>query len=54
MAIFYLAVAIVLLFTSFFDTLQREIRIPIGILLGIYGLFRIIRALRKLFTRKSE
>ena len=51
MAFFYLAVAYILLFTErFADSIVKEIRLPLGILLGVYGLFRVYRAIRRFFT----
>ncbi len=55
MAFFYLAFAYVLLFTErFSDSIVSEIRLPLGILLGVYGLFRIYRAVKRFFVKKTE
>ena len=54
MAFFYLAVAYILLFTErFADSIVKEIRLPLGILLGVYGLFRVYRAIGRLTAPKS-
>lgn len=54
MAILYLAIAYTLLLTSIFDEAiaNANIRIGLGILLAVYGLFRIFRAIRKGLARK--
>ena len=55
MAFFYLAVAYILLCTErFADSIVKEIRLPLGILLGVYGLFRIYRAVRRFFIKKTD
>ena len=54
MAFIYVALSIVLLFTSLLNrNLQEGIRIGLGVLLGLYGLFRVYRAYKKL-TLKDE
>jgi hypothetical protein len=54
MSLFYLAFAVIFLFTDLFmDTVSGTIRLLVGILLGIYGIFRIYRALRKLFAKEE-
>ena len=54
MAIVYVVLSIVLLFTSFFDrSVPKELRIGVGIVIGIYGLFRVHRAYTKI-TQKNE
>lgn len=50
MAVFYLVVAYIILCTERFDSIGKEIRLPLGILLGVYGLFRVYRAIRRFFT----
>ena len=55
MACFYLAVAYVLLCTNrFADSIMNDIRLPLGILLGVYGLFRAYRAIRRFFVKKTD
>jgi len=54
MAVVYVALSIVLLFTPFFDrTVPKELKIGVGIVLGIYGLFRIYRAYKKIKQRNE-
>ena len=54
MAVVYVALSIVLLFTPFFDrTVPKELRIGVGIVIGIYGLFRIHRAYIKIKQRNE-
>jgi len=54
MAVVYVAFSIVLLFTSFFNrSVPEGIRIGVGIVIGLYGLFRVYRAYIKI-TRKNE
>jgi len=50
MAIVYAFASYVFLFTHFFDNsiLPRGMRIGLGIVLGLYGLFRIYRAYKKI------
>ena len=54
MAFFYVAISIILLFTPLFNrTIQEGLRIGLGIICGLYGLFRIYRAYKKI-TWKDE
>jgi len=54
MAIVYVALSIVLLFTSFFNhSVPEGLRIGVGIVIGLYGLFRVYRAYVKI-TQKYE
>jgi hypothetical protein len=53
MSIVYLALAVILLFTPLFPSIQGGLRIGIGILFGLYGLFRTFRAYKKI-TWKNE
>jgi membrane protein required for beta-lactamase induction len=54
MSLFYLAFSVIFLFTDLFeDTVYGMVRLLVGILLGIYGIFRIYRALRKLLTKEE-
>lgn len=54
MSLFYVAFAVVFLFTDLFiDTVNGPIRLSVGILLGIYGIFRVYRALKKLFAKEE-
>ncbi len=54
MAILYLTLSFLFLFTNLFvDSIGGTVRILLGVLLGIYGIFRVYRALKKLF-RKTE
>jgi len=53
MAVFYLIFAVVFLFPSLFpfqiSTQFEGIRVVLGVILGVYGVFRIYRVIRKLF-----
>jgi len=52
MAVLYLAFGVVFLFTPYFDAALRGqigLKTALGIVLGLYGIFRIYRAVRKLF-----
>ncbi|MCL2651441.1 MAG: hypothetical protein FWD60_10520 [Candidatus Azobacteroides sp.] len=52
MAIVYVALSIVLLFTSFFNrSVPEGLRIGVGIVIGLYGLFRVYRAYVKITQR---
>ena len=54
MAVAYLAIGVVLLFTNFLNNrLHPGIRIGLGITLGLYGIFRVYRAYKKI-TQKNE
>jgi len=49
MAVLYLLFGIALLFTSLFENaISGWVRIALGGLLGVYGIFRIARAVKKL------
>jgi hypothetical protein len=49
MAVLYLLLGIAFLFTSLFENVVSGwIRIALGGLLGVYGIFRIVRAVKKL------
>jgi len=54
MALFYVAFSIVLLFTDLLSrNIPKELRIGLGIILGIYGIFRVYRAYKKI-AQKEE
>lgn len=53
MAVLYLTFGIVFLFTSLFGFIQGWIRIALGILLGVYGIFRIFRAVMKIIGKNE-
>ena len=54
MALFYVAICIVLLFTPLFVyKIQSGLRISLGVIMGIYGLFRIYRAYCKIKQRNE-
>ena len=55
MAVMYVLASYVFLFTHFFDNsiLPKGIRIGLGIVLGLYGFFRIYRAYKKI-TQRNE
>jgi len=49
MAFFYVAISIVLLFTPLFiRSIQSGLRIGLGVILGIYGVFRVYQAICKI------
>ncbi len=55
MSVFYLGFACVFLFTGYFnETVSGIVRLLVGILLGIYGIFRIYRALKKISEKEKE
>lgn len=54
MAVVYVAAGYVLLFTPFFNrSIHTGIRIGLGIIFGLYGLFRIYRAYKKIAQRNE-
>ena len=54
MAVVYVFLSIILLFTSFFNrSVPEGLRIGVGIVIGLYGLFRVYRAYIKI-TQKYE
>ena len=54
MALAYLAIGVVLLFTNLLSNrLHPGMRIGLGITLGLYGVFRVYRAYKKI-TQKNE
>lgn len=54
MSVLYLAFGYILLFTLFFNNVvSGGIRIALGVLLGLYGLYRIFRAIRKVIRRNE-
>jgi len=54
MAFAYIAFGYVLLFTPLLnDRIQGGLRIGLGVILGLYGLFRVYQAYRKI-TLKNE
>lgn len=54
MSIVYVVLSIMLLFTSFFNrTVPEGLRIGVGCVIGLYGLFRVYRAYIKI-TQKNE
>jgi hypothetical protein len=48
MVLFYLGLAIIMVFTPVFESLNYILRVIMGILLLLYGIFRGIRAWRDL------
>lgn len=55
MAILYVFLAYLLLATHVTDQWVGEaFRLPLGIVLGLYGLFRVFRAIKKLKSGKDE
>ncbi len=53
MSLLYLCMSYILLFTRIFEDAvsDKNIRLVLGILLGVYGIFRIYRAVRKFLNR---
>lgn len=52
MSVLYILFSILLLFTNIFaGSLENKTRIILGLVLGIYGIFRVYRALKKLFIK---
>jgi len=52
MAVVYVVLSIILLFTSFFTrSVPEGLRIGVGIVIGLYGLFRVYRAYVKINLR---
>ncbi|NDV95507.1 hypothetical protein D0T84_11385 [Dysgonomonas sp. 521] len=47
MVFFYLCIAVLMVFTPLFEGLNWILRVIIGILLFMYGIFRAIRAWRE-------
>ena len=55
MSLAYIAFSVIFLFTELLkDTVSGIPRLSVGILLGIYGIFRMYRALKKLFPGIKE
>ena len=55
MALAYVAISVVLLFTPIFNQrIQEGIRLGLGITLGLYGLFRVYRAYKKITLKDDE
>lgn len=55
MSVLYLVFALILLFTNLFsNVVNGTVRLCLGILLAIYGIFRIGRVLKKLFEKNKE
>jgi hypothetical protein len=55
MAVVYIALSVILLFTPFFNhsMIQGGFKIGLGIILGLYGLFRVYRAYVKIKQRNE-
>jgi len=55
MAIVYVFLSIILLFTPLFNhsSVQPGLRIGVGIVIGLYGLFRVYRAYLKIKERSE-
>jgi len=49
MSLFYLAFGIVLIATDFFSAFGDILRISLGVIFILYGIFRIYRSCKKLF-----
>lgn len=53
MSILYLFMAYILIGTTAFNNLSSSLRLPFGIVLAIYGAFRVYRAIKKLKSTKE-
>ncbi|MDR0732945.1 MAG: hypothetical protein LBF08_02615 [Dysgonamonadaceae bacterium] len=55
MSVMYLVLSVILLFTSLLRSwqIQHEIKIGLGVLFGLYGIFRVARA-AKMVLRKNK
>ncbi|MCC8146284.1 MAG: hypothetical protein LIO93_07570 [Bacteroidales bacterium] len=54
MAVLYLLFGFLFLFSSLFDNIiQGGLRIALGIVLGLYGIFRIFRAIKKIVQKNN-
>ena len=53
MAVLYCVMGYVFLATELFNV-NEKVRMPLGILLSLYGLFRLYRVVKKLKTAKDE
>ena len=54
MSLVYVALSVILLFTPFFNrSVPEGLRIGVGIVIGLYGLFRVYRAYVKI-TQRNE
>jgi predicted membrane chloride channel (bestrophin family) len=54
MALFYVAFSFIFLFTSLLNNrIQTEFRIGMGIVLGLYGIYRVNAAYKKI-TQRNE
>ena len=55
MAVLYLIFGAIFLFTPTFDkVMQKGFGIALGIVLVLYGIFRIFRAVRKITSKNNE
>jgi FtsH-binding integral membrane protein len=52
MSVMYLVLSVILLFTAFFKIwLADGIRIGLGVIFGLYGIYRVIRATKRIIQR---
>lgn len=55
MAVLYLVFGSIFLFTPIFDkVIQGKLSIALGIVLVLYGIFRIFRAIRKIVSKNDK
>lgn len=55
MAVLYICIAFLLLKTQVLDAIIAEnFRLPLGLILALYGLFRIYRAIKRIKSVKDE
>jgi hypothetical protein len=52
--LFILLIGIGLIFTNYFDNIPKNIRIVLGILLLVYGSFRLVNIIIKLKNQSDE
>ena len=55
MALLYITISCIVLFTQIgIDAISGNLRLALGIILGIYGIFRIYRAIKKYKENKTS
>jgi hypothetical protein len=53
MSVMYLVLSVMLLFTPLLKNwqIQGEIKVGLGVLFGLYGIFRVTRAVKRIFQK---
>jgi uncharacterized membrane protein HdeD (DUF308 family) len=54
MSVLYLVFGIILLFVPFQSLIPSQIKIALGVVFIIYGVFRVFRAKKRLSSRKTD